>query len=460
MNVFSWKHVKWLGAGITGLLLGALPAMAAEGDISFAGFATLAYGKTLTDDKKEGTLPGFSDEGEYRDFNKLGFRMDADLKDNLTFTAQILVQGTENYDPSFDWIFATYQLHPEWAISVGRIRVPIYMYSDYLDTSYAFQWIEPPKSVYNFSQTPFNSIEGIKLAYNTSMGDWTSEWLLWFGKGEDKFTETGTELDLTLEDAAGTAWTVGYDWLSMRAFYFEANSSINLDDEPTLAPLLSGLDALQTALSISTGKQYNFLEPVEWQRDSGRFFGLGTAMDFEKFFISAEATRIDISGDDSNFVAPLMDSYYITAGVRLPGQVTLSLTYGVDKDYPEENVYKLFQLPGVQAEISALSTALPFIDSQLALLPQTPEVVAQRTGIQQLIAATPDLQALAAGMRANVEAQQDFRSQNTTLSLRWDFHRSASAKFEYLYENREGDNAKARGLDQPQAVRVGLDLVF
>jgi hypothetical protein len=460
MNSRLKKYRQVLGGGLV-VLLGATTstAFAKDADINFAGFASLVYAKTITDDTKEGTFYGMSNDGEYRDFNKLGFRMDVDMKDNLTFTAQVLAQGAENYDPTFDWIFATYQIHPEVAISAGRIRVPVFMYSDYIDTSYAYQWIEPPIAVYNLAQTPFRSIEGIKLAYTTNMGDWTSELLLWGGKGEDDFTESGVDADLILEDSLGAAWTVGYDWLSLRGFYFMADSSLDITTNTNVNALMGGLDSLETAISIGSGgaKNPDFDDALLWENDPGEFYGLGISMDFESFFIISEVTRIDVKGKESNLVAPTLDSYYITGGVRLPAQWTLSLTFSGDKDHVDEKTFEQFD--AFQTDINNLTVTLPFVDSQLALLPQTPEVLAQRAGVQALIAATPQLQALPGAVKATVYSQQDFKSKETTLSARWDFHRSAALKLEYIMDEREGQFLSGQTL-KPQALRVGLDLVF
>ena len=70
------------------MLFGQL-AYAQGPEIDFAGFASIVYAKTITDDNKEGELGNITDEGEYRDFNKLGLRVSSYMDDNLSFTAQL-----------------------------------------------------------------------------------------------------------------------------------------------------------------------------------------------------------------------------------------------------------------------------------------------------------------------------------------------------------------------------------
>lgn len=409
----------------------------AENDnISFAGFASFVYAKTITDDKKKGAFSGMSNDGEYRDFNKLGFRMEADLKDNLTFTAQVIAEGSSDYDPTFDWIFATYHITPSVSVSVGKYRVPVFMYSDYLDTSYAYQWIAPPITVYNAAQTPFKSMEGVKISYLAELGGaWTSELLLWGGKADDVFKENGVDDRLLLEDALGIAWTVEREWLSLRAFYFEAETSLDVTTNPVLDDLIYGsyggeyvagatgtpvgtlpsITDVEAGLSLALGKKVNLHDDFLWQKDPGQFYGIGAGLEFEYFFMKSEITRIEV---DTSIVTPVMDSWYVMAGVRLPGSVTLSLTYGEDKDRATKDVYEQFD---------------------------------------QYVALDPSLAAYQDAIKQFTETVQKYDIKTTTLTTRWDFHRSASLKFEYLIHDWEYSK---NNTETPHAVRVGLDLVF
>ncbi|NRB42266.1 MAG: hypothetical protein HRU20_27990, partial [Pseudomonadales bacterium] len=170
MNKHSLK--PFVLSCIPGLLLSPIAVNAAETDINFSGFASFVSAKAISDES-EGALHGIDRDIEYRDFNKLGLRMDADLRDNLTFTAQFKVHGANDYQPEVDWLFATYSFLPNLSLSVGKVRVPLYMYSDYLDVGYAYQWISPPYSVYGLPS--FTSMEGAKLSWTADLGgDWSS----------------------------------------------------------------------------------------------------------------------------------------------------------------------------------------------------------------------------------------------------------------------------------------------
>ena len=423
------------------LMVGQL-AHADAPEVSFAGFASLVYAKNITD-KDEGTdIVRIPDGGESRDFNKLGLRMHADMKNNLSFTAQMIAEGSNDYDPTFDWLFATYYITSEVSITAGKYRAPIFMYSDYLDTSYAYQWLAPPLTVYNANQTPFKSLEGLKLSYVTDMWDWTSELVVFGGKTKDDFSANAIiESQLILEDAVGIAWTVDREWLMLRAFYFEADSSVDISDNKFISDLLyDAYEGVEVANATGTAvgdiphigfveellsgifpdDEINFRDELLWEDDPSKFYGLGAGLDFERFFMNAEITRIEV---DTNIVVPTLDSFYVMAGVRLPGQVSLSLTYGEDKDRITKETYEQFdRYIGIDATLDSLL------------------LVPYQEGIKQI-----------------VSSLQNYEVKTTMLTARWDFHRSAAFKFEYLHYDYSENKSES---NTPQAIRLGVDLVF
>ena len=151
-------------------------------NVNFAGFASFGYAKAIDEDTKTNPytgqeasgLDGITEEGEYRDYNKFGFRLDADLGDKLSFATQMFVDGTTDYDPSFDWIYINYAITPSVNVSVGRMILPLYMYSDYFDVGYAYQWIRPPDAVYGGGNN-VKTGDGLRLTWRSDMGSsWSS----------------------------------------------------------------------------------------------------------------------------------------------------------------------------------------------------------------------------------------------------------------------------------------------
>ncbi|NRB39928.1 MAG: hypothetical protein HRU20_15915 [Pseudomonadales bacterium] len=419
-----------------------LQAAAANSELDVSGFATLAYGKTFSD-KEEGTVSSIPQEGEYRDFNKFGLRLDADLEDNLTFTAQIVANGVNDYEPNVDWLFVTYNFMPTLSLSVGKVRMPLYMYSDYLDVSYAYQWISPPQSVYGVPS--ISSTEGVKLAWTADMGgQWTSEMLLWTGKTQEFEAALGS--DLIIENGVGFAWAIERDWLTLRAVYFGGKATA--DTSAATADLFDGLALIEGNVQQQTADPSYSLngvrEDFEFVEDDAVFMGLGAFMDFEYAFFGAEATMITM---DKNVAVGDLKSYYAMAGVRLPGDWSVSLTYSVNDDKANEEVYEDFQT--ITADHAAIPLFAPDADGNMAPYMLNDTTQATVAHIVQ-------------GTVTGIEAQTYEESQTYTLGARWDFHRSAAFKMEYLHQIRDGMNGNTAEISttDADAFRVALDLVF
>lgn len=430
---------------------------AAEVAIEFSGFASIVYAKAVSDNKErpldgyiaeDGSIAGgISTNGNSRDFNRLGLRMDAELDDALSFTAQFVTKGANDYEPEMDWLFATYNIQPNLSVSVGKIRTPLFMFSDYLDVGYAYQWIAPPFSVYG--APTINSTEGVKLSWMAEMGEaWLSELQVWGGQSDETLEELGG-IDYTMENQFGLAWLVEHEWLILRAVYVQGQGTIETTSLSGLDQNIAGINNLINSTAANPalapfGLNAVDLTPVRddvtFDNDKNAFYGVGAFFDFDDYFMGAEASRVK---SDNSVPLGNLDSYYVITGVRLPADVTLSLTYSVDKDRHKKEIAE--QYHDLTADFSAgLSAA---IDSGVLPVESVEELQALQQGIIDVETA----------ISSNVYAQQEKDRKTYILGARWDFHSSAALKTEYMYQkNTIGYNKELN----PRAIRLGVDLVF
>lgn len=448
----SRRRRVWL---LVSLLLCPSLALASDVDINFSGFASLAYAKTIGGG--DGPYNNITDEGEYRDLNTLGLRMDADLYEGVSFAAQMVAYGTENYQPEFDWIFASIDLTPELRLDVGKSRVPMYMYSDFIDVGYAYQWIKPPSTVYVAGRSFFQSVEGLKLNYVTAIADWESELLVYGGKTEEHFTSLdGTEqVDLIIENLAGAAWTVERDWLTLRAVYTEGD--ITLGGYSSFDRLLSAIHGLGASINfvepyvdqsidpISIG---DFEDMVALRKDTLRFAGVGVGLDFDRVFGVMEMTQ---SLFDHNIASNNSVGGYLTAGVRLPHQFTLSASYGSRKQNPNTKILETYAV--------LISNYVSQVDLTTSSL--DPNVNAAVGMINELLDGDgiSDMEDIIGNA---IRVTQDKNIHEYSLQLRWDFHRMAAFKFEYMLQHTHQYSSSTYRPEkvEPQAYRIGVDVVF
>lgn len=383
----------------------------AETQYNFAGFASFAYAKAINDDDNCYPSAGcglnyaeITEDGEYRDFNRLGLRLDMDLGNNLSFATQAVMRGSEDYEPDFDWIYLSYKITNELSLSVGKTTIPLYMYSDYLDATYAYQWIEAPFAVYGRSTV--KSTEGLRLSWRKSLGGlWSSYLTIWGGDTTEKIKDASIDTDLTVDGGYGIAWEVERDWLTLRAVYYTGDTQFS--DAANALLIGAANQVIDTSLSPSLNQDF------AWDGDTSQFYGIGIGIDLDSVFFSSEATHIKVDGN--NLAANENNSWYAMAGTRLPASWTLSLTVSGDIDKANDDIAK---------EAAATGNYVG------------PQIV---------------------GLQSLVEAFQKYESMNYTLGSRWDFHPQASLKIEYLMSHVEQGNLAKR---KPQGFRVGVDLIF
>lgn len=407
-------------------LVCGLPA-AAQADISdrftFSGFASFIAAKSLEKDEPYGDATAKVPHAtELRDYSKLGLRVSVDLLDNLSFTTQMLADGSNEFEPEFDWIFLSYNITPDLVLHMGKYVTNYFMYSDYADISYAYHWVEAPDAIYgtNLNKT----LEGAKLVWNSRMGaGWTSELSLSVGKDEADLGKVGVKgATLEMDRATGISWQVDHEWLSLRASYMRSKTSANLTGTQLDIDGILALAASNPIILNDTSLR----KSLSWQSADAQFIGLGGSLNFEHVFAVAEITYADMQ---DTIAIGKQTSAYLTVGTYLPKNTSIALTIYEKRNDVNKNIErKLAQgtataIANYPADEAAIRAASDVIDNVLL---QTQE--RKRDGI--------------------------------TVSGRWDFHSNASLKAEYTYEQQTHYPGGLKDKITPNVVRLGIDLVF
>nr|WP_192992847.1 porin [Pseudoalteromonas citrea] len=378
----------------------------AHAEIRINGFASIVAGQTLDDNT---SLYGYDDDISYKNESMFALQLSSDLQDGLSATAQIVARGNEDFDAEFEWAYVSYQINDDLKVSGGKMRIPFYRYSDFLDVGYAYRWVRPPQSVYSFA---FSTYEGLNLLHNTTLGDWDSSVQVIYGSFEDTVPSGAGAMpeDIKLNDLMGVNWTVSYDWFSARAAYLVAETSINASSVTGLTAALNGYGLSNQANNLLINK------------DDGSFFGLGISVDYDSFLFDAEYTEIEVT--DS--LLPDQTQYYASIGYRLD-EWTLHLTYESNDDEHDSN-----RLNTVPVSITGPNnTVVPVsLDPTNANSPLLKDLTNQ----------------------VYLGAKQE--SSTVTVGARYDFHPSAAFKIDL---SRFNDDVTDQDID---VLAVAIDLVF
>ena len=151
-------------------------------EIEFSGYGSIVMGKTMGSD--EVFTADFFDVGQYSD--DLSFKPESlfaiqtrgHLSEDLTYTAQLVAKGVDDFQPEFDWYYLTYNATDNLSIMAGRRTIPMYYYSEFSEVGYAYPWMRPPSNLYWWQVTIFN---GLHVSYNMASGDYDHNITLFYG---------------------------------------------------------------------------------------------------------------------------------------------------------------------------------------------------------------------------------------------------------------------------------------
>ncbi|ABC32719.1 conserved hypothetical protein [Hahella chejuensis KCTC 2396] len=330
---------------------------------------------TTFDDEKPYFL--YDDDLNFKNESLLGLQVRGDMGDNLSATAQIIARGSEDHNAEFEWAYVTYAIDNTWTAKVGRFRTPFFEYSDTIDVGYAYHWVRPPQSVY----VPlFNNLDGLNVTYASQIREFDSTLNFFYGSVREDIPIGQVDLKFVY----GGSWRIGIDWISMRFSYFRSKLSI-----PAIVP---GLDTILPpdgpgAPPPGPTVSEEAADAIRANDDRGTFGSVSLKVEYDNFFAVAEVTKSEI--EDSIFPDPL--GYYLSVGYTID-KFTPHITYEVFDTSPKREI-----------------------------LDEVPESDPVYTTLEGMIEST----------------HQD--NKVITVGVRYDFHHSASLKFDFSKLNYDED---------------------
>ncbi|MGX5173408.1 porin [Aliikangiella sp. IMCC44653] len=310
-----------------------VPLALQAAEINFSGFATLAGGKL----SEEIEFRGYDDEIGFASNSLLALQASADLGDGWGVTTQLISRGSENWEVDSEWAYLSYDASDNWRLLFGRQRLPLYIYSDFLDVSYAYHWISPPEGVYSL---PFDVIDGIGSIYSNSFGGFDSSLHLTYGRTEGNIE--ALDADTVFKNAVSVAWTLNRDWFTLRLGYAQTDLSILSEDLSNLAQAWRDTGPL-------VGQDFSTIgDNIESIDDKGTFAGVGIIIDYNDFLFVTEFTDVD----PGNNLLQKQESFYVSFGKRW-GDALLHVTYGEDLDVVEDVLGAAASIPPLAGLVAA-----------------------------------------------------------------------------------------------------------
>ena len=339
---------------LTVAISAAAPA-AQAGDLNINGF--LSVGASMLD-KNDAEIAGADNQGGFKQDTILGLQVSKQVNDSTSLTGQLVSRGSDNYSTEAAWAFVTYSANDELDLRMGRLRIPAFYYSDFLEVGYTYNSIRPAEEVYRI---PFSSIDGIDLAQRFSSGDIDGTVQVYYGRYQGDFESNGTVYEADFRNVTGISVSANMGNFGSRLSYNQGE--LNLGSP---APTGTGLAVAQgsaNGLAFLYGDS-SAAEDFNISGQTSSFIEAALTYDDGTYSVLAEWTAFD------HETSVLLDdqAWMVSAAMRM-GEFTPHVRYSTQKDEfdsgVEGDIQKQF---GLEADESSITLGLRYdYDSSTAL---------------------------------------------------------------------------------------------
>lgn len=152
------------------LAAAVLAAPASALDLSWSGFGTLGWAQSDREYRIERSI---DDDGTAERDTVLGLQLDARLAERWTATVQLRAAESLKQDHRWDitptWAFVAWRPSDDWLLRAGRMRLPLYLYSELLDVGATHDMARLPTEMYSIA--PSNEFDGLAATKTWNLGD-------------------------------------------------------------------------------------------------------------------------------------------------------------------------------------------------------------------------------------------------------------------------------------------------
>lgn len=249
--------------------------------VRFNGFLSVGYVSADNDAGYGGIPKDYDLEQE----SLLGLQGTFIISPSTEVIMQLVSRGDERWEPTMEWAYLSHRFSDNFTGRAGKMRMPLFMYSDFLEVGYAQPWARPPIEVYG--EVPFASYTGMDGTYDWNLENSTIAAQVYAG-----------QTDIQVETPAET---------------------LNFDVRDIMGGSLTWTDFVWTLRGSYSSAKYDFFGeyiPVD-------FYGYGVGFNNGNWQVVSEITQINIDGATAD-----PQSAYITVAKRF-GAFTPYISYAL-----------------------------------------------------------------------------------------------------------------------------------
>ncbi|UIP85617.1 hypothetical protein [Pseudomonas phenolilytica] len=298
-------------AGLAAICLAATPAFALEqGEHRFNGFGTV--GVTHLGGEDDGRSYGINgqtnDSWRGDQLSKFGAQLSYGLTDSVGVTVQATAKAQQDeWKANLEWAYLSWQTTDQLMLRAGRLRSPVYMYSESLDVGYSYPWLRLPDEVY--SQVQVTNYEGLDAVYTVPLSYGSVTFQLAGGQAKNRdYYAYDDQFDIDYDKLFGASVSLATNQFgTLRIGYVEADITTDING---------------TVNNYLTGNPNDNLSLLVLDKEKGKFTSIGYQYDNGTWVSNNEWTSRMIENDGLEAI----DSFYLMGGRRF-GDFLPHVTY-------------------------------------------------------------------------------------------------------------------------------------
>ncbi len=260
------------------LAAAAFGANAASIDgLTMSGFGSVGVGKS---DNDVGYARYTSDKVDWEQETLAGLQFDFQINDKAKFVTQIVANSRYDYEPKFEMAYASYEFD-YFTARAGKLRLPLFFYSDFTDLGYAYPMVRPSQETYE--NLVLKGYTGADLLIPIEFEN--SSLLLQPVVGIATVDEDDSRIgEVKLDKMFGLSANWNYEDLTLRASYFiaEANPECEVSDT--------------TDVSVENLGPCEYATVLGLHGQDGQFISLGMQYDNGDLLVNVEGTDVQLDG--------------------------------------------------------------------------------------------------------------------------------------------------------------------
>ncbi len=254
-------------------------------EVDLSGFISIGAAKFDDDTVTYGSISGKTD---YDMDSVLGVQLEIAANEKLSGTLQAITRGytsedIDEYQPKFSWAYVTYDVTPGWRLRFGRLQMPRYLLSDFVEVGYAYLWARPPLDVYPLLLSPISNYDGINVFYTGKRGGYDLTGEFYFGQFEKSVGGALVESD----NLRGINLSMGNKFYNLHYGYMQSPMSMSVD---ALTSLVNGLRSYANVNEIFP----QIGNALIVDDDLYHYHSLGASFEYEQWILQHETILANI----------------------------------------------------------------------------------------------------------------------------------------------------------------------